>query len=147
MCPLPSELFAINARAKALQFKSYERTRFYQKDGVVYELGTGGKHDAPPKSHLEVLEARYAELEREAAVRAKKERMMDACRTCRFHVDLSPGMGWDGCREPLVKGHGKARDWYSTEVQTYCTDDRVLWQPIEPKPSLWQRFVDWLASL
>ncbi len=102
--------------------------------------------DSPKRlTHLERLEQRYAELEREAKRVALKEEKAAACASCLW---LDPnGMQehryWK-CSHPLVKGFGKAKYVDLEDVGLLCTDERLLW---EPRPTRWQRFIAWLSSL
>lgn len=139
-----------------------KRSRFVLKDGIEFELGAVPAEmpsQLPPqtakwrgetkkqRSHLELLEERYAELEREAAEKAAEQKKIDACLSCKWSD------GDHRCSQPLIVGfdrpaihQGSADDMWVDDhkVRRLCTDERLLW---EPKPTRWERFVAWIEGL
>lgn len=83
------------------------------------------------------LEARYAELEREAA---SPTRAMP-CEKCRWFKSSMYGR----CHQPLIVGFNK--DGYellgNRNVERLCGHEKALW---EPRRAIWQRFVDWFLA-
>ena len=86
------------------------------------------------------LEARYAQMEVEAERKAKAA--LTACSLCRW----SDG-AW--CRNPLVIGID-AKPTLNVDRTKYdaqlCGPEKALWEEIEPKRNLWQRFIDWFLE-
>lgn len=143
MCATPEVTFLLVRKAAIAQREAAAREGY----GVVGRLQMPRQPDEPrpPKpTHLELLEQRMAELEREAARVEKHEKMKAACASCKFAVN--PELGWTfmQCSQPLVVGFDKPKSVYLVEVQDYCTDERLLW---EPRPTRWERFIDWLMEL
>lgn len=120
-------------------------------------------HQITPRGHRtpeqirEQLEARMAELEREAA----SAKVAKPCDTCRWKTD-----GFK-CQQPLIIGFdvkslpnvqwqlaalthegGKLSDnWPSVRL---CGLEKALWEPkpeARPKPPYLQRFMEWLARI
>lgn len=93
-----------------------------------------------PEEIREQLEARYAEMEAEAERKAKAA--LTACSACRW----SNG-AW--CRQPLVIGIEQKltlnTDRYAGDA-SLCGPEKALWEEVEPKRNLWQRFVDWFLE-
>lgn len=86
-------------------------------------------------------EARYAELEREAASPHKQR----PCKTCRFRAHPI----FEHCTHPLIVGFGEP-DWCYDKNRdrgfnlsnrgNLCGPEKALW---EPKPTLSQRIINW----
>jgi len=90
------------------------------------------------------LEARYAELEREAA----SPRRTRACKQCRW---VTPNLA-QNCTQPLVVGFGKPdwcfdkheeRGYHALNKGNLCGPEKALW---EPRLTLWQRFKAWFLA-
>ena len=90
------------------------------------------------------LEARYAELKAEANSPARKW----PCDTCRWTIK---GAGVR-CDNALIKGFGPPA-WsfdYAKDREggnLLCGPEKALWEPKEPKPTLWQRIIEWMAGV
>ena len=90
-----------------------------------------------PEQIREQLEARLAEMEREAV---KPEKMLP-CSACRW-VDGA----W--CKQPLVIGLECSPDlnWdrhHDTKAAKLCGPEKALW---EPRRTILQRIADWMAK-
>ena len=86
------------------------------------------------------LEARYAELEQEAA---SPKRTMP-CKKCRWEVDTL----WSHCTHPLITGLdakpvSMVNDSEQAQNAALCGPEKALWKP---RLTLWQRFVDWFLA-
>ena len=92
-----------------------------------------------PEQIREQLEARMAELEREA----QKPECLYPCVSCRWHKN--PAL-YDRCYQPLVVGFD--RDGYvfthSIDAVRLCGTEKALWEPKQP---YWQRFTEWLSRM
>lgn len=87
------------------------------------------------------LEARYAEMEAEAASPAVRF----PCKTCKWREKYT----WDYCAQPLIMGiKGKPvslmGDFEGSRTTALCGPEKALWEPI---PTRWQRFTEWLAKV
>jgi hypothetical protein len=103
-------------------------------------------------------EKRFEELRAEKERRDGDPRHIHPCATCRWAKgDYKPEL----CTEPLVKGFGEPhafrqyaisaeeymRTWQDGEGRIWnfpklCGPEKALWQP---KPTWWQRIIEWLA--
>jgi hypothetical protein len=94
-----------------------------------------------PEEIMAQLEARYAELERQA----QSPEMTMPCKDCRW---MHGRQEMPYCRQPLVQGFSgrekRAVDggWLGTDA-TLCGPEKALW---EPRLSWWQRFVEWFFA-
>jgi hypothetical protein len=103
------------------------------------------------------LEARYAEMEAEAARRDADPMLLHPCKTCRFMAMRWPSSraGWY-CTNPLVTGFATGEneqiavwdsappgDWHASyrPKAAICGPEKALWAP---KPTRWQRFINML---
>lgn len=95
-----------------------------------------------PEEILAQLEARYAELQRQA----QSPEMTMPCKTCRWSKYSETDHPY--CEQPLVKGFStndkRAVDgvWLGTDA-TLCGPEKALW---EPRLIWWQRFVEWFLA-
>lgn len=113
--------------------------------------GTPIRHERTPEQIRGQLEARMAELERQAV----SPRIAKPCASCRHVGRRFTHM----CRQPLIKGF-ESKDQANVDFQTedlgisegeplssnwpnvaLCGHEKALWEPI---PTRWQRFVEWL---
>ena len=89
------------------------------------------------------LEARYAEMEQEAA---RPERMYP-CKTCRWESDFGTT-----CSQPLVMGMDalpiKNPPWTQNEESALrlCGPEKALWEPTPVRLTLWQRIINFFRE-
>lgn len=98
------------------------------------------RKERTPEEIQAQLEARMAELEAEAK---RRERF---CTNCQHCVQLR-------CTNRLVIGFGKPEfvgpndEWMNATSLELCGPEKALFTPREPRPSIWQRFTEWLARI
>lgn len=136
---------ALHGLVNAHTFGQREGRMTLPNAGKVVITETPGS-DRTPEQIREQLEARYAEMEAEAERIAKAE--LTACNACRW----SNG---HFCRQPLVMGVAQ-KTVYVWDSPTFrhglddtsrlCGSEKALWEEIEPKLNLWQRFVNWFLE-
>lgn len=94
-----------------------------------------------PEQIMEQLEARYAEMKREA----ENPKMMFPCKTCRW---VYGSENFPRCTQPLVVGFSREKksamdgDWIIPDA-TLCGPEKALW---EPKLTRWQKLRDWFLE-